>query len=114
MSDCRFGVSPVNYPDPDPGKFSLCVDRVPATECSTKHHLFSGLSQRQEADTAVVHKKKKSPAPETLYTRALSSSSSTPKEGGTRKESVGGLRNVSHVVLYRPTGIGFSQPNGIG
>ena len=21
MSDCRFGVSPVNYPDPDPGKF---------------------------------------------------------------------------------------------
>ena len=23
MSDCRFGVSPVNYPDPDPGPFSL-------------------------------------------------------------------------------------------
>ena len=21
MSDCRFGVSPVNYPDPDPGMF---------------------------------------------------------------------------------------------
>ena len=20
MSDCRFGVSPVNYPDPDPGR----------------------------------------------------------------------------------------------
>ena len=20
MSDCRFGVSPVNYPDPDPGQ----------------------------------------------------------------------------------------------
>ena len=22
MSDCRFGVSPVNYPDPDPDVFS--------------------------------------------------------------------------------------------
>ena len=22
MSDCRFGVSPVNYPDPDPGRFA--------------------------------------------------------------------------------------------
>ena len=29
MSDCRFGVSPVNYPDPDPGpdiKLSILVD----------------------------------------------------------------------------------------
>ena len=24
MSDCRFGVSPVNYPDPDPGH-ELCA-----------------------------------------------------------------------------------------
>ena len=23
MSDCRFGVSPVNYPDPDPDPMSL-------------------------------------------------------------------------------------------
>ena len=23
MSDCRFGVSPVNYPDPDPVGFSF-------------------------------------------------------------------------------------------
>ena len=27
MSDCRFGVSPVNYPDPDPDP-SLCVQWV--------------------------------------------------------------------------------------
>ena len=25
MSDCRFGVSPVNYPDPDPGGTSVVV-----------------------------------------------------------------------------------------
>ena len=25
MSDCRFGVSPVNYPDPDPGRIWLSV-----------------------------------------------------------------------------------------
>ena len=24
MSDCRFGVSPVNYPDPDPGPKMCC------------------------------------------------------------------------------------------
>ena len=24
MSDCRFGVSPVNYPDPDPDGDTLC------------------------------------------------------------------------------------------
>ena len=23
MSDCRYGVSPVNYPDPDPGAYKL-------------------------------------------------------------------------------------------
>ena len=27
MSDCHFGVSPVNYPDPDPGS-SLCAQWV--------------------------------------------------------------------------------------
>ena len=25
MSDCRFGVSPVNYPDPDPEPSPVCV-----------------------------------------------------------------------------------------
>ena len=44
------------------GKFSLCVDHVPAIESSTKHRSCSGLSQRQEAVTSVVHKRKKSPA----------------------------------------------------
>ena len=24
MSDCRFGVSPVNYPDPDPVRIDQC------------------------------------------------------------------------------------------
>ena len=25
MSDCRFGVSPVNYPDPDPDRYGILV-----------------------------------------------------------------------------------------
>ena len=25
MSDCRFGVSPVNYPDPDPDPDPVCI-----------------------------------------------------------------------------------------
>ena len=28
MSDCRFGVSPVNYPDPDPDLFRGWLGRV--------------------------------------------------------------------------------------
>ena len=27
MSDCRFGVSPVNYPDPDPGSGTKVCSR---------------------------------------------------------------------------------------
>ena len=26
MSDCRFGVSPVNYPDPDPGQIDFFME----------------------------------------------------------------------------------------
>ena len=26
MSDCRFGVSPVNYPDPDPDHIDMTID----------------------------------------------------------------------------------------
>ena len=33
MSDCLFGVSPVNYPDPDPELF------IPADNYTTPHHL---------------------------------------------------------------------------
>ena len=32
MSDCRFGVSPVNYPDPDPDLYLL----VPRAHCICK------------------------------------------------------------------------------
>ena len=28
MSDCRFGVSPVNYPDPDPDSYSMWLMKV--------------------------------------------------------------------------------------
>ena len=28
MSDCRFGVSPVNYPDPDPDKVRLIPKQI--------------------------------------------------------------------------------------
>ena len=31
MSDCRFGVSPVNYPDPDPDKII-----IRGTDCATE------------------------------------------------------------------------------
>ena len=32
MSDCRFGVSPVNYPDPDPNSNSISVLGIPSTD----------------------------------------------------------------------------------
>ena len=28
MSDCRFGVSPVNYPDPDPDPFKIVLKQI--------------------------------------------------------------------------------------
>ena len=36
MSDCRFGVSPVNYPDPDPGRSAEVLQsaRRSCTRCS--------------------------------------------------------------------------------
>ena len=43
MSDCRFGVSPVNYPDPDPlptpsgGKIDRCINYN-----TTSHILANG------------------------------------------------------------------------
>ena len=37
MSDCRFGVSPVNYPDPDPAwfyvKYNVNKTRLFITDC---------------------------------------------------------------------------------
>ena len=55
MSDCRFGVSPVNYPDPDPdSEWSnksgvatfCCFSQIPtlSTEKSTGAHLTGNMS----------------------------------------------------------------------
>ena len=44
MSDCRFGVSPVNYPDPDPDPFSRVVQEIRGTilqSCSKVSKLVS-------------------------------------------------------------------------
>ena len=39
MSDCRFGVSPVNYPDPDPGPSFIyfAIRRVPNIAMDFRH-----------------------------------------------------------------------------
>ena len=36
MSDCRFGVSPVNYPDPDPDPVVL-YDTPGISRCRSQH-----------------------------------------------------------------------------
>ena len=54
MSDCRFGVSPVNYPDPDPdpdsehsprlfrGEYLLYI-RAKLTSAVNHHHSYIGF-----------------------------------------------------------------------
>ena len=41
MSDCLFGVSPVNYPDPDPGQQQVSV----TGKLSNSKHTSSGVPQ---------------------------------------------------------------------
>ena len=41
MSDCRFGVSPVNYPDPDP--VCVCV-RARVLACNTVVYYYTNGS----------------------------------------------------------------------
>ena len=52
MSDCRFGVSPVNYPDPDPDSdaFACCrcmtllyMRRTSMTSCEKLSYAFAEL-----------------------------------------------------------------------
>ena len=45
MSDCRFGVSPVNYPDPDPDRLQL--------EQSVKKYLLDILGLGSSSDSGV-------------------------------------------------------------
>ena len=40
MSDCRFGVSPVNYPDPDPDPVLIMVYRM--GDVFFKTHVING------------------------------------------------------------------------
>ena len=45
MSDCRFGVSPVNYPDPDPegGNEGCYIFQYPHEQTQSNRLLFSIL-----------------------------------------------------------------------
>ena len=56
MSDCRFGVSPVNYPDPD---------SVPET-MKANQHLSSGKALRSDVIPAEVNKAGGQPMAENL------------------------------------------------
>ena len=42
MSDCRFGVSPVNYPDPDPGLCTADTVEVETYLVNDKCEIFCG------------------------------------------------------------------------
>ena len=42
MSDCRFGVSPVNYPDPDPEFYLLLIVRLHFTLAVITRSLLDG------------------------------------------------------------------------
>ena len=42
MSDCRFGVSPVNYPDPDPEQF--CWNESDAISKGKQENIFAKLT----------------------------------------------------------------------
>ena len=51
MSDCRFGVSPVNCPDSDPELFSVSVEVIPASRMAPRSTTgrveFVGLRNRR-------------------------------------------------------------------
>ena len=62
MSDCRFGVSPVNYPDPDPDKVCMFVyvgvlRPSPQRDLQFQRRFFC-QQKRLKNDTKTVHKRR--------------------------------------------------------
>ena len=59
MSDCRFGVSPVNYPDPDPDKKATFMLRLSPYDlqqdsCETIQRSLVALSRQPKDILALV------------------------------------------------------------
>ena len=55
MSDCRFGVSPVNYPDPDPEPLRIGIIRA-LNECTVR--LFKATTRHNHKSSDMQSKMK--------------------------------------------------------